>query len=143
MLTRKRTHSVLHCGGRGLLVFAGDGGEDDVYSTGQLHQGLQVVHLPVQLPQHVREEIVHPAGHPVVGEVEIYQDVAHVDTEGAEPLVRQVLVHELQQQAELLLIPPGQRLHQAVSSDELQQQTGEEERDIQKQKLRERALAHL
>ena len=86
---------MLHCGGRQLLVILGDGGQDDVHSTSQLHQGLQVVDFSVQFPEHVREEIVHPAGHAVVGEVEIYQDVAHVDTEGAEPLVRQVLVQEL------------------------------------------------
>ena len=118
---------MLHCGDRQLLVFAGNCGQDDVNSTSQLHQGLQVVYFSVQFPQHVREEIVHPTGHAVVGKVEIYQNVAHVDAERAEPLVRQVLVDELQQQAELLLLPPGQGLHQAIPPDELQKQTEEKQ----------------
>ena len=85
--------------------------------------------------------MVHATGHAVVGKVELYEEVAHVETEGAEPLVRQVLVDELQQQAELLLLPPGQRLQQAVPSDELQQQTGEEE--LGTENKREGGTAHL
>ena len=118
---------MLHCGDRQLLVFAGDCGQDDVNSTSQLHQGLQVVHFPVQFPEHLREEMVHAAGHAVVGKVELYEEVAHMETEGAEPLVRQVLVDELQQQAELLLLPTGQGLHQAIPPDELQKQTEEKQ----------------
>ena len=104
-------------------MFTGDGREDEVDDSGQLHQGLQVVHFPVQFPEHLGEEMVHATGHAVVGKVELYEEVAHMETEGAEPLVRQVLVDELQQQAELLLLPPSQGLHQTVTSDELQQQT--------------------
>ena len=122
-------------------MFTGDGREDEVDNSGELHQGLQVVHFPVQFPEHLREEMVHAAGHAVVGKVELYEEVAHMETEGAEPLVRQVLVDELQQQAELLLLPPGQRLQQAVPSDELQQQTGEEE--LETENKREGGTAYL
>ena len=77
-------------------MLGGDGGEKEVNSSSQLHQSLQVIDFSVQLPQHIGEEIIHSARHAVVGKVEIDQDVTDVKTEFAEPLVREVLVDELQ-----------------------------------------------
>ena len=116
---------MLHRYWRHLNVLAGHGGKHKVHGASQLHQSLQVVDFSIQFPQHVGEQTVHPTGHAVVGKVEIYQDIAHVDAERAEPLVCQVLVDELQQEAELLLLAARQRLQQTVPSDQLHQHTAE------------------
>ena len=76
-----------------LLVVGG--GEDHVHCPGELHQGLDVGGLLVQLAGHVREQIVHPGAHAVVRQVEINKNVADVDAQATEATVSKVSVQKL------------------------------------------------
>lgn len=99
------------------------GGEHHVHRPGELHQGLDVGRLPVELAAHVREQIVHPGAHAVVWQVEVDQNVADMDAQAAEAAVGEVSVQKLQQEAELLLLTTRKSPDQGLSSDKLHQQT--------------------
>lgn len=86
---------MLYHGLRFIHLLVESGSQHNIHGSGELHQGLQVVDLLVQPPHHLFEEVVHPRGHSMMGKIEIDNDVANMDAQSAESVIRDISVKEL------------------------------------------------
>ena len=78
-----------------VIVFLVRRRQDDIHSSRQLYQCLNLGHFSIQFLGHVGKQIIHAITEPVVGQIEINQDATDIDTEFAEPGISQVSVEKL------------------------------------------------